>query len=103
MSYEKYFEFECDHGTVYKGRLIIDGVGSGVDGTGAKLEKFTAKKISDMPNIKMKAKDVPAGKSIVAGKDAPELGIKKGQVLSLKQTAIYREKHPHVMCGVKED
>ena len=99
MSYEKYFEFECDHGTVYKGRLIIDGVGSGVDGTGAKPGKFVAKKISDMPNVKMKAKDIPVGKSIIAGKDAPELDILKGDILSIKQSAIYRKSYPHVMCG----
>ena len=49
MSYEKYFEFECDCGTVHKGRIIIDGVDAGKDATGAKPGKFVPKSTAGMP------------------------------------------------------
>lgn len=84
--------------------LNVVGADPGLDGAGFPAgEKFEPIDISNAPNYTIKAKDLPAGRPFWASKTDPELGVKRGDIVSDPATmAAYRAKWPHVMCGVAD-
>lgn len=101
-TYEKYLEFTGVDGTVYKGRIIIDGVSAGLDATGAPADQgFMPIEISTAPNYTVKAKDVPFGRAIWPSRTDLELGVRRGVLIDDPVILeAYKLKWPHVLCGV---